>query len=167
MLSYLVFEGLFSAWLFYGDIRLPTWIVIVFIIFLRAGYAKLVSDKIMGIRQQLSLINLVIASLVYGLPFFTIADRLNLTPLVIPILQRFHGIMISFQLQNWLIFILDLAFSALLIDFPRLMLFILVTNFLHLRSLKWNPRSLFFHDTTYLAYRLSSLYSLLSEKSKS
>ncbi len=136
MLSYLVFEGLFSAWLFYGDIRLPTWIVIVFIIFLRAGYAELVSDKIMGIRQQLSLINLVIASLVYGLPFFTIADRLNLTPLVIPILKWFHGIMITIQLQNWLIFILDLAFSALLTDFPRLMLFIYVTNYFHLRSLK-------------------------------
>jgi len=136
MLSYLVFEGLFSAWLFYGDIRLPTWIVIVLIILLRAGYAELVSDKIMGIMHQLSLINLVIASLVYGLPFFTIADRLNLTPLVIPILKWFDGIMISFQLQNWLIFILDLAFSALLIDFPRLMLFILVTNYFHLRSLK-------------------------------
>jgi hypothetical protein len=135
MLSYLVFEGLFSAWLFYGDVRLPTWIVIVFIIFLRAGYAKLVSDKIMGIRQKLSLTNLVIASLVYGLPFFTISDRLNLTSLVIPISNWFHGIMINFQLQNWLIFILDLAFMALLTDFPRLMLFILVTNFVQMRNL--------------------------------
>ena len=135
MLSYLVFEGLFSALLFYGDVRLPTWVVIVFIIFVRAGYANLVSDKIMGIRQKLSLTNLVIASLVYGLPFLTVADRLNLTSLVIPILKWFHGIMISFQLQNWLIFILDLAFSTLLIDFPRLVLFILVTNFVQMRNL--------------------------------
>ena len=136
MLSYLVFEGLFSAWLFYGDVRLPTWIVIVFIIFLRAGYAELVSDNIMGIRHQLSLINLVIASLVYGLPFFTIADRLNLTLLVVPISNWFNGIMISFQLHDWLRFILGLAFQALLIDFPRLMLFIYLTNYFHLHSLK-------------------------------
>lgn len=102
---------------------------------MRAGYAKLVSDKIMGIRQKLSLTNLVIASLVYALPFFTISDRLNLASLVIPISNWFHGIMINFQLQNWLIFILDLAFMALLTDFPRLMLFILVTNFVQMRNL--------------------------------
>ncbi len=136
MLSYFLFEGLFSAFLFYRASGLPTWIVIVLIIFFRAGYAELVSDKIRGIRQKLSLINLVIASLVYGLPFFTISDRLNLTSLVISISNWFHGIMINFQLQNWLIFILDLAFTALLIDFPRLMLFIYVTNYFHLRSLK-------------------------------
>lgn len=134
ILSYLVFDGLFSAFIFYGDSGLPTWIVIVLIIFLRAGYAELVSDKIMGIRRQLSLNNLVIASLVYGLPFFTISDRLNLTPFVIPLVQWFDGIMMFYQLQNWLIFIINLAFQALLIDFPRLMLFIIVTKYLETRK---------------------------------
>ena len=128
MLSYFLFDGLFSAFLFYGTSGLSTWILIVLIIFLRAGYAELVSDNIMGIKHQLSLINLIIASLVYGLPFFTIADGLNLTPIVISIWKWFDGVMISFQLQNWLRFVLGLAFQALLIDFPRLVLFILVTR---------------------------------------
>ena len=62
--------------------------------------------------------------------------RANLTPLVIPISNWFDGIMMSFQLQNWLRYILGLAFQALLIDFPRLTLFIYVTNYLHLRNLE-------------------------------
>jgi hypothetical protein len=129
ILSYL-FDGLFSAFIFYGASGLPTWIVLVCIILFRTGYAELVSDKIMGIRHQLSLNNLVIASLGYGLPFFHISDRLNLTPFVIPLMQWFDGIMIFYQLQSGLRFIINLAFQALLMDFPRLILFIIITTFL-------------------------------------
>jgi hypothetical protein len=135
ILSYL-FDGLFSAFIFYGASGLPTWVAIVLIVVLRAGYAELVSDKIMGIRHQLSLNNLVIVSLVYGLPFFTISDRLNLSPFVIPLVQWFDGIMVFFQIQNWLRFIINLAFQALLIDFPRLMLFIIVMKYLETRARK-------------------------------
>ena len=59
ILSYLLFDGLFSAFIFYGASGLPTWIVIVLILFLRAGFAELVSDKIMEIRGQLLLNNLI------------------------------------------------------------------------------------------------------------
>jgi hypothetical protein len=117
ILSYFLFDGMFPAFLLYGSSGLSTWIFIVLIIFVRAGYAELVSDYIIGIKHQLSLLNLVIASLVYGLPFFTISNRLNLTTIAITLWKWFDGFLISFQLQEWLRLILGLTFNALLMIF--------------------------------------------------
>ncbi len=125
-LSYFVFDAQFSALLLYVGSELGDLGVIALSAFFRAGYAEMVSDGVMGVGGGRLYTGLLLGGLIYGVPSTFIVDRLNLYPLFGPLFGWLHEALLGLHASSALRLVLGLLWQALFLDFPRLMLFVVV-----------------------------------------
>jgi hypothetical protein len=126
VVSFLVFEALFSGFIFYGGSWFEDWMVVLLVVFFRSGFAVMVSDLVMGVRSGRLWVGLLSGCLVYGVPSMILVDWLNLHSLINPLFTWSYGVLQGFALPSGLRLLLGLSFMAFILDFPRLMLFVAV-----------------------------------------
>lgn len=123
VLSFYLFDAYFSALLFYGDPWFGEWAAVYLIAFIRAGYAWLVSRWVMATRSIIWM-SLLLGVLIYGVPSIILSGRLS--PFVTPLILWVNEVMNGVRVQPVLDTFLRLSLLALILDFPRLILFIAV-----------------------------------------
>jgi len=126
VVSFLVFEVFFSAFLLYGGSWFEDWMVVLLVVFFRSGFAVMVSDLVMGVRSGRLWMGLLVGCLLYGVPSMIFVDWLNLHSLINPLFAWSYDVLQGFALPSGLRLLLGLSFMALVLDLPRLMLFVAV-----------------------------------------
>jgi hypothetical protein len=125
-LSYFVFDALLSAFLFYDGSRYGDLVMIALTIYFRARYAKMVSDRVMGVGSEKLYMGLLLGGLIYGIPSMFIIDRMNVYSYLGSLLEWLHEPLLSFHAPYALWLALGFLWQAFVLDFPRLMLFIAI-----------------------------------------
>ena len=128
VVSFFVFEVLFSAFILYGGSDLEDWMVVLLVVFFRSGFAVMVSDLVMGVRSGRLWADLLLGCLLYGVPSMILVDWLNLHSLINPLFAWSYGVLQGIALPSGLGLLLGLSFQAFVLDFPRLMLFVAVVR---------------------------------------
>ncbi len=126
VVSFLVFEVLFSSFILYGGSGIEDWMVVLLVVFFRSGFAVMVSYMVMGVRSGRLWVGLLSGCLVYGVPSMILVDWLNLHSLINPLFAWSYDVLQGFALPSGLRLLLGLSFMALVLDLPRLMLFVAV-----------------------------------------
>ena len=126
VVSFLVFEVLFSSFILYGGSWFEDWMVVSLVVFLRSGFAVMVSDLVMGVRSGRLWVGLLSGSLVYGVPSMILVDWLGLSGFITPRFAWFHYALLGFGLPLGVVVFLGLFMTSFVLDFPRLMLFVAV-----------------------------------------
>ena len=123
-----VFEGMFFAHLEYSVSPLGRWGVVTLVFFCRAGYVEMVADVVLGVRSRGLLGGLALGCLVYGVPSMILVDALGLSGFITPRFSWLHYSLLGLGLPPGLVFLLGLLAQSLVLDFPRLMLFVAVVG---------------------------------------
>lgn len=97
---------------------------VALIVFIRAGYAELVSSRVIGTQSPNLARSLLLGGMIYVFPSTILFGRLGLYPFVIPVIRWFNDVLIGLRVQPALKIVLKLSWLALILDFLRLMLFI-------------------------------------------
>ena len=126
VVSFLVFEVLFSGFTLYGGSWFEDWMVVLLVVFFRSGFALMMSDLVMGVRSGRLWMGLLVGCLLYGVPSMIFVDWLNLHSLINPLFAWSYDVLQGFALPSGLRLLLGLSFMALVLDLPRLMLFVAV-----------------------------------------
>ena len=125
VVSYLVFEVLFPMHILYSE-SLNDQIAVLLMIIFRSSFAVMVSDLVMGVRGRRLWADLLLGFLVYGVPSMILVSWLNLHGLIGPLFAWSYDVLQGFALPSGLGLLLGMSFQALVLDFPRLMLFVAV-----------------------------------------
>jgi len=97
-------------------------IVFIIYIIMRAVFAYLVSRFVLGSKESDDLRReLVLATLIFGVPLMSFIE----------ILRNLFGILIEIPLPPYVSLMQATLIMALLYEFPRLILFIIIKRFLH------------------------------------
>ncbi len=126
VVSFVVFEVLSFAFILYGGSGIEDWMVVLLVVFFRTGFAVMLSYLVMGVRSGRLWVGLLSGCLVYGVPSMILVDWLNLHSLINPLFAWSNGVLQGFALPSGLRLLLGLSFMALVLDLPRLMLFVAV-----------------------------------------
>ena len=110
-------------------------VVVGLVVFFRSGFAMLVSDRVMGIRGRRLWVSLVLGGLLYGVPSMMLMDWLGLYSFIGPFFSWSYTVLQEFDIHPWLAGFLGLSLQGLVLDFPRLMLFVAIEWAVALRTL--------------------------------
>jgi hypothetical protein len=126
VVSFFVFEALFSAFILYGGSRFEDWMVVLLVFFFRSGFAVMVSDLVMGVQSGRLWMGLLVGCLLYGIPSMILMDWLGLSGFITPRFAWSHYALLGFGLPLGMVMFLGLLLMSFVLDFPRLMLFVAV-----------------------------------------